>query len=1012
MVGCRPGASLAVVVLLCLCTGLAVGGVAAGSGVSGPADGPTAERTLNTTAVDPGETVRVTATVSRDSSGVVDYLDEFEPAFVEDASLVSLTANGEPISESLLGEFNDTILVSVENAPAGTVTVTYDVTVPATATPGESYSFDGLAQTGDGDDEKTSVGGDSTLVVGGGAPTFEVALSSVPESVTAGEELAVEASVTNRGNGEGTQQVGLAVDGTVEASTTVSLDIGESAPVAFDYTPTEADTPAVAVAVSSANETVSETVTVDTPASFEVALSALPESVTAGAPLSGAAVVTNTGGTAGTQSVTVTAGGEVVTEAQVTLGPGENDSVAFDYTTTPADTPALTVTASSSTGTATETVAVTEQALFGVSLAGVPASVAVGETLSVGVTVKNTGGAEATQQVSLAVDGQSEASTAVTLDPAESESLSFDYTVTETDQSELGLTVSSANETATETVAVTERAFFAVALPSVPAGATVGTTLSGTAVVTNTGGTAGTQLVTVTAGGEVVAEAEVTVGPGENESVAFESTVTAVDSPAFDVTASSANQTVTETVAVAERAFFALSLSSVPAAVAVDTHLSGSVTVTNTGGTAGTQSVTITVGGNPVTETVVALEPGASDVVAFEYAATAADEPALELAASSDNETATTSVTVTEAAFFGVTLSSVAESVTAGEAVTGEAQITNLGDTTGTQSVTVTVDGTTVAETTVTLEPGTAETVPFASPAEVTDTVQVSVTAASEDDSATATVAVLDPPLFAVSLSAPDPATLGADLPLTATVTNTGDVGATQSVSFAVDGVVQATRTVALAGGAAETVTFAYVPAATGARNLTVATANESAVESVTVQSPANFDVGLDGVAGTVDPGETTTVTVTVENTGGRSGTRPVVMSVDGDPVLNETLTLAGGETVTLTYNHTAAASAPSTLEVAVVTPDDTASASVAVTTDNDTNAGGTNGGDTGPEPNGTDTDGAADDREMAGDGSGPGLGPGTPVWALLGLAVVGLGARRLLRAVRGSGRSATGRDV
>jgi hypothetical protein len=281
-----------------------VGGAAGGGGSA--ASEPTAERTLNTTTPDPGETVRVTATVTRNSSGPVDYLDEFDPAFAEEASLVSLTVDGDPASESLLTEFDDTFIISVESAPAGTVTVTYDVTVPASATQGERYDFDGLAQTGEDDDDQTTVGGESTLVVGGDPPTFELSLSPVPASVTVGETLAVEASVTNVGDIAGTQTVAFAVNGTGQGSTAVTLAPGASESVGFEYAVTEADPPAISLTVSSANGTATGTATVMTPAFFAVSAPSVPAGVTIGAQLSGTAAVTNLGGERSTHSVTVT----------------------------------------------------------------------------------------------------------------------------------------------------------------------------------------------------------------------------------------------------------------------------------------------------------------------------------------------------------------------------------------------------------------------------------------------------------------------------------------------------------------------------------------------------------------------------------------------------------------------------------------------------------------------------------------------------------------------------------
>jgi hypothetical protein len=752
---------------------------------------PAADRALNTTTPAPGETVRVTATVTVNSEGPVDYVDEFEPPFAEAVSLVSVTAGGTDVSTSFLAEYPDTLILSVSDVGPGEVTVTYDVTVPETAGPGTTHTFDGLAQTDSGE---TGVGGESQLVVAGDTPTFEVSLSEVPESVPVGEELTVEAGVTNTGAGPGTQQIGLDVDGQQRASTGVTLDPGESETVAFKYTPVSADVPELNVAVSSANET------------------------------------------------------------------------------------------------ATAAVAVTEPAVFEVSLSEVPESATVGEKVVVETVVTNTGGAVGTQTVSLAVGGQQQASTAVTLDPGESGSVAFNYTLTPTDAPDQDLTVSTGNATATRTLTVTQQPFFDV------------------------------------------------------------------------------------------------ELVSLPAAVAVDAQLSVAATVTNTGGTAETQPVTLAVDGEQVTAREVTLAGGANETVTFDYTPTAADTPELALAVSTVDATATGSVAVTDAAFFEVSVPSVPASATVGESVTVETLVTNVGDTAGTQSVTLAVDGEQVTDREVALAGGANETLAFDYTVAEADGPDLSVTAASEDDSAAATVPVLAPPLFDVtSLSVDGPVSPGTELSLTATVTNAGDVGATQSVTLAVGGTVQESTRVNLTGGASDTVTFTYTPTDPGERELTVATENTTAVERVRVLDPATFEVSL-GTVEQASDGGSVTVAVTVENTGGVSGTQTVALSVDSNPVRNETLTLGSGERVTVTTNYTVAVDDPSTLDITAVTANDTASAALTVGTDDDTNSD-----DSTNDDSETSTDDTTDDE---GDASGPGFGPGTLALAALGLGVLG---RRLL---------------
>jgi len=985
MTGRHPGVRIAVAVVVCLCAGFAVGGVAANSGVGGSAaDGPTAERTLNTTVAEPGETVRVTATVTRDSAGPVDYLDEFEPAFADDASLVSLTVNGESVSESLLGEFDDTLLVSVEDVPAGTVTVTYDVAVPVSATPGNSYSFDGLAQTGDGDDEQTSVGG--------GPPLFEVALSGLPGSVVAGEQLAVEATVTNTGNGEGTQQVKLAVDGESEANTTVTLVPGETASLGFEYTTTAGDTPAVDVAVSSGNETASETVAVAGPASFEVALSGLPEGVTAGTQLSGAAVVTNAGEVAGTQSVTVTAGGVQVTDTQMTLGPGETESVGFEYTPTAEETPELTVAASSANATATETVAVAERAFFAVALPSVPAGATVGTELSVTAVVTNVGGTAGTQLVTITAGGEQVTDAAVTLAPGETESVALTYTVTDSDSPEVDLMASSANETATATVTVTDRALLDVSLTGVPASVAVGEELAVEAVVTNVGGETATQQVGFAVNGQEAGNTTVTLAPDESESVTITHTVTGSNRPELSLAVASANRTATETVTVTGQALFAVALSSVVEPVTAGEALTVETVVTNAGDGLGTQQIGLTVDGQQREHRTATLAPGESTSVTFVHTVTKTNGSALSLAVSSANETVTETITVVEPVLFEVALGSVPETVTAGEVLTVPVLVTNTGEVAGAQSLRFTVDGNRVETVERSLAPGATETVPFEYTVGEEDTTSLTVAAASNSDVATATTMVLSPPLFAVTVaSVPASVTVGDPLTVTATVTNTGDTATTQSVTLAVDGARRASSDVELSGGASETVTFEYTPADPGNRALTVASDDRADTTTVTVRATPAFETTLVSLDESVATGETVTGTYRVENTGTVSATRTVRLSVAGDPVANRTLTLGGGEQTTVTFAHTLAVDGPSAVEISAGTSTDTVSATVSVTdpaeqTDGDSNETGA-AERTDDEQNSTNTGDNTDDS------TGPGFGIATLVLGLLGLAV--LAARR-----------------
>lgn len=240
---------------------VALGGVA---GIVAADDDPAAERALETTTAEPGETVTVTVTIDLPSSTVVDYVEEFDPAFgnVDNLSVRADDTDVMPLFQDFAPEA--AILALPESGP-GTLTVSYDVTVPEDAEPGTVHGFDGAIQI---DDNPFILTGDDELTVAEAttpSPTFDVAIDEdgTDQSVTAGEELAVAAIVENTGDGAGTQSVTFDIDGTEQDSESLSLEPGESETVTFGYETTEDDPPSVEATVATDNDSATTTVSVE-----------------------------------------------------------------------------------------------------------------------------------------------------------------------------------------------------------------------------------------------------------------------------------------------------------------------------------------------------------------------------------------------------------------------------------------------------------------------------------------------------------------------------------------------------------------------------------------------------------------------------------------------------------------------------------------------------------------------------------------------------------------------------
>ncbi len=217
----------------------------------------TAERSFDTETPTPGENVTVTTTVDLDGSAEVNFAEEFDPAF-SSVDLVSVTTDGEEAPILLEDVADDGVLLLTETVGPGTLTVTYDVEIPAGAAAGEEFTFEAAVEIGG---EVVSVSGPSTLTVGGaGAASFAVSLDT-PDTAVVGESVTAEYTVENTGGAEETQDIVFSVDGSQVETVSTALAGGETTTGTFEYTPS-ADGE-IELAVASDDTTATSTLTVE-----------------------------------------------------------------------------------------------------------------------------------------------------------------------------------------------------------------------------------------------------------------------------------------------------------------------------------------------------------------------------------------------------------------------------------------------------------------------------------------------------------------------------------------------------------------------------------------------------------------------------------------------------------------------------------------------------------------------------------------------------------------------------
>jgi len=142
--------------------------------------------------------------------------------------------------------------------------------------------------------------------------------------------------------------------------------------------------------------------------------------------------------------------------------------------------------------------------------------------------------------------------------------------------------------------------------------------------------------------------------------------------------------------------------------------------------------------------------------------------------------------------------------VKVGETITVSVLVTNTGDSAGTYGATLKLENVVVAIESVTLAGGASEEVTFITSKDVAGTYSVSV------DGQSGTVVVKAPVAFTISSLSISPAEVkvGESVTISALVTNTGDNTSTYEVILKINNVVVTTKSVTLAGGASEGVTF------------------------------------------------------------------------------------------------------------------------------------------------------------------------------------------------------------
>ena len=642
----------------------------------------------------------------------------------------------------------------------------------------------------------------------------------------------------------------------------------------------------------------------DLPANFEVTIDSTNSPIDEGETLTVDATVENTGDKSDTQTIRLDVPGLGQDSTDVNLGGGESTTVTLSVSTGSGDGDDYTATVDSDDDSDSTGVTVNAPANFAVAIDGTNEPVTEGETLSVDATVDNTGDKSDTQTITLTVGGQQRASTDVDLGGGESTTVTLTWDTSGGDAGDYTATVDSDDDSDSTGVTVQESANLAVSVDTTNSPIVAGETLSVEATVQNTGGATDTQSIALTVGGQQRASKSVELGGGESTTVTLTWDTSDGDAGDYTATVDSDDDSDSTGVTVQQPAEFSVAVAGTNSPVVEGETLSVDAEVQNAGESTDTQSVALTVDGQERNSTAVTLSGGETRTVTLRWETAAGDAGKYDATVESNDDSASTGVTINVPSILAVSVDSTNAPVLSGETLSVDATVENTGEESKTQTVALTVGGQQRNSTEVTLAGGESTTLTFEWATSEGDAGEYTATVASDDDDASAAVEVQVPPNLVVSLDGTNaPVVEGETLSFEATVENTGGATDTQSIALTIGGQQRASTEVTLADGESTTVTLTWDTSDgdAGEYTATIASDDDSASAGVTVHKPAEFGVEITDTSSPVVQNETLLVNATVENAGDLSDRQTVTLTIGGQQRNSTEVTLTGGDSTTVT---------------------------------------------------------------------------------------------------------------
>jgi PGF-pre-PGF domain-containing protein len=705
---------------------------------------------------------------------------------------------------------------------------------------------------------------------------------------------------------------------------------------------------------------------------FEVEVVDAPDSVNAGEDADLTLNITNAGASEGTQTVELQVGNETRTTVTETLDVGESTERLASVPTEVSDAPNVTIVADTGDDTASTTVEIDRPPEFAVALGLNDTRVAPGQFINGTATVRNVGGQSATRNVTVTIGDTEINVTEVTLGADESRTVDFGFRARPRDAGTQRITARTDDDSNASVVTVSEPAEFDVNTIEVDSKLDVVTNEAAVLVaeVENVGGARANKSVTITRGERELENESFNLSAGEFGviSTTVDTDATDADAGGFDLTVASPDDSETTNVSVEDtEAFLDVTIDSVDASVdepfpGNTTNATVDVTVENLGTENVIRDIEFRVDGD-VRETRSFDEDGTLDLNDVQVPIRTGEAPGVDLTVASGSGTAaddteTEQVAVNATPEFDVTIVEAANrsQLSTDTPFAPTINVTNVGDQPGNGTLIVrfndsiernfSLSSIAAGATNETVQPNEGFSINASTATvRILEAEVVNNGTDATDDLSTRRVTIGEAANFTIESFSPESTVdQGEQLTLRATINNTGEANATQTVAIEFGGTTLNATSLELgnvtSGDNTATITGTLRASAgdIGDNTVSVSTADTEVEQTITVRETAEFEVTEVDAPDEAIANDAADVSVTVENVGGNaSNTTTLRLIAGGDRVVTRSLTLDAGEVRLVEFDDgEVAPEAAADLDVVAATGDDAGSDTIDVGADGD----------------------------------------------------------------------------